>query len=159
MEPTAKMIKKLYVAGHELADRIDLSLRSRDFPDEVGEELRWRAVGYLWQVVRSYASLPVPARGVYVSCVRQYVAAARLVLTKSLGESQPRAGGGGAAEVPAMPDLTGDEEGLTARSLLQTEAALCASMVGLGRREVEALVESVDDVLGVFDLVREVVCS
>lgn len=160
MEPTAEMLRKLHAAGHELVDRVAFSLRTRDFTDEVRSDLCARLLEYLWHVVQSYASLPVPARGVYVTYVRQDVAVTRLVLSQSLGKS-PRLtrGGGVSREELALPDLTTDEKKQTGLALLRTEDVLCSSMVGLGQREAEALAEATDEFLGVFDLAEAVVCS
>lgn len=161
MEPTAEMRRKLDVVGRELTSRVDLSLRARDFPGEVRHELCLRVFEYLWRVVQSYALLPVPARGVYVEYVRQDVAVTRLVLSRSLGKSPRLAGEGRGVprEDLALPDLTTDEKNQTGLALLRTEDLLCSSMVGLGQREAEALVEALDEFLGVFDLAEAVVCS
>lgn len=162
MEITAEMRRKMDAAGRELVDRVNLSLRARDFPGEVREALCRKVFEYLWHVVQSYASLPVPARGVYVEYVRQDLAVTRLVMSRSLGESPRRSGRSGAAsKVPdySPPDLTADEKNQTVLALLRTEDALCTSMAGLGQREAEALAEATDEFLGVFDLAEAVVCS
>ena len=162
MEPTAEMRRKLDAAGREIVGRVDLSLRARDFPGEVREALCLRVFEYLWHVVQSYASLPVPARGVYVTYVRQDVVVTRLVLSRSLGKSpQLTRRCESFREEPSyqLPDLTADEKSRVVRALLQAEGVLCSSMVGLGQREAEALAEATDEFLGVFDLAEAVVCS
>lgn len=162
MEPTAEMRRKLHVAVRELTDRVALSLRSHDFSEEVKTDLCLRVGVYLWRLALLYASVPVPARSVYVEYVRRDLAVSRLVLSQSLGKS-PRLseGGGTAREEPsyALPDLTADEKNRVARALLQAEDALCASVAGLREREAEALAEAVDELLGIFDLAGAVVCS
>ena len=162
VEPTAEMKRTLYAAGSAIVDRVDLSLRSRDFPEEVRSDLCARVLGYLWQFVQSYASLPVPARGVYVTYARQDVAVSRLVLSQSLGKSPQLTRRGESFREESsypLPDLTSDEKSSVVRALLQTEDVLCSSMEGLGQREAEALAEATDEFLGVFDLAGPVVCS
>lgn len=150
--------------GYDLSAKIYLSVFSRDFPAEVKQDVLGRAVKFLYRVTHYYQDLPVPARRVYETYVRQDVAVSRSIARREPGGAERRRSGRTAvgavwtAVLPegdacVVPDLTPDERYRTVHAATQTSDLLFNSLVGLGVEESDALLEAVESFLTIFDLV------